>query len=58
MKEIAPELYGDYSVFLSFIDFGYNKLEKIPENFFKALPNLVGTEKIRGAIIVGTIQIL
>lgn len=38
-----PELRGDYSVFISFIDLAYNKLEVIPDEFFEALPNLVGT---------------
>ena len=41
LTEIVPEVFGDYAVFLAFLDLSYNKLESLPESIFEAMPNLV-----------------
>jgi len=39
--EIPAELYGNFSIFVSFIDLGSNEFTSLPEELFKNLPNLV-----------------
>ena len=41
LSEMPENLYGPYSVFISFIDMTGNDLEYLPDLVFQSFPNLI-----------------